>query len=67
MYCGITLDWDYTNRHIDISMRGYIKNKLQEYGHILPPQNAGMSILTGTKTIWDGVTRPPPSQRYAKT
>ncbi len=36
MYCGITLDWDYENRHVNISMPGYIKKKLQEYGHIMP-------------------------------
>ncbi len=36
MYCGITLDWDYENRHVDISMPGYIKKELQEYGHIMP-------------------------------
>jgi len=27
---------DYENRHVDISMPGYIKKKLQEYGHIMP-------------------------------
>ena len=36
MYCGITLEWDYENRHVDIFMPGYIKKKLQEYGHIMP-------------------------------
>ena len=36
LYCGITLKWDYKNRHVDISMPGYIKKKLQEYGHIMP-------------------------------
>ena len=36
MYYGITLEWDYENRHVDISMPGYIKKKLQEYGHIMP-------------------------------
>ncbi len=38
MYCGITLEWDYKNRHVNISMPGYIKKKLQEYGHIMPKQ-----------------------------
>ncbi len=32
--CGICLDWDYTNRTVDISMPGYIKKKLQQYSHI---------------------------------
>jgi hypothetical protein len=36
LYCGITLDWDYDARHVDISMPGYIKKKLQQYGHICP-------------------------------
>ncbi len=36
LYCGITLDWDYANRTVDISMPGYIRKKLQEYNHVLP-------------------------------
>ena len=36
LYCGITLDWDYENGHVDISMPGYIKKKLQEYDHMVP-------------------------------
>jgi hypothetical protein len=24
LYCGISLDWDYVNRWVDISMPGYI-------------------------------------------
>ena len=47
LYCGITLEWDYTNRHANISMPEYIKKKLQEYGHIIPKKNSGMSISAG--------------------
>ncbi len=36
LYCGITLDWDYVGRTVDISMPGYIKKKLQEYMHSIP-------------------------------
>ena len=36
LYCGITLDWDYVGRTVDISMPGYIKKKLQEYKHAFP-------------------------------
>ncbi len=36
LYCGITLNWDYVNRTVDISMLGYIKKKIQEYGHLVP-------------------------------
>jgi hypothetical protein len=35
LYCGISLDWDYVGRTVDISMPGYIKKKLQEYQHTL--------------------------------
>ncbi len=36
LYCSISLDWDYINQMVDISMPGYIKKKLQEYNHVLP-------------------------------
>jgi hypothetical protein len=36
LYCGISLDWDYINQTVDISMLGYIKKKFQEYNHMLP-------------------------------
>ena len=36
LYCGITLGWDYDMRYVDILMPGYEKNKLQEYGHVVP-------------------------------
>ncbi len=38
LYCGISLGWDYANRTVavDISMMGYIKKKIQEYGHLVP-------------------------------
>jgi hypothetical protein len=36
LYCGITLDWDYVGRTVDISMPEYIKKKLQEYKHAIP-------------------------------
>jgi hypothetical protein len=35
-YCGITIEWDYTNRTCDISMPGYIERALQRFNHPLP-------------------------------
>jgi hypothetical protein len=32
-YCGLTLDWDYKNRTVDVSMTGYIKAALHKYQH----------------------------------
>ena len=41
LYCGITLDWDYEKRTLDISLPGYIKKVLQRFEHTDPtkPQN----------------------------
>jgi hypothetical protein len=36
IYCGITLKWDYENKHVDISMHGYIKDTLHKYQHHIP-------------------------------
>ena len=35
-YCGLTLDWDYENRFVDISMPGYITNLLTRMKHPTP-------------------------------
>jgi hypothetical protein len=42
IYCGITLKWDYENKHVDQSMRGYIKDALHNFQHTMPkrPQYA---------------------------
>jgi hypothetical protein len=35
-YCGLTLEWDYKNRKVDLSMHGYIKAALHKYQHPAP-------------------------------
>jgi hypothetical protein len=35
LYCGITLEWNYDARTLDISMLGYIKRQLLKYKHIM--------------------------------
>ena len=32
-YCGITLEWDYDNRTVDLSMPGYIADALHHFQH----------------------------------
>lgn len=41
-YLGLDLNWDYTNRHVDISMNGYIKATLKKFLHPTPskPQHS---------------------------
>jgi hypothetical protein len=36
LYCGITLDWNYSEKYVDISMPGYIKRALQRFKHTAP-------------------------------
>jgi hypothetical protein len=36
LYCGITLDWDYKNRHVDLSMPTYVQKQLTRYNHKKP-------------------------------
>jgi hypothetical protein len=42
LYCGITLQWDYANRTLDISMPGYIQRLLAKFDHKKPktPQHS---------------------------
>jgi hypothetical protein len=42
LYCGISLDWNYHNRTVDLSMPGYIANALHKFQHKHPdrPQHA---------------------------
>jgi hypothetical protein len=41
-YCGLTLEWDYKSRTVDLSMPGYIKAALHKYQHPAParPEHA---------------------------
>jgi hypothetical protein len=41
-FCGITLKWDYTQRHVTLSMPDYIAKALQRFTHTRPkrPQHA---------------------------
>ena len=32
-FCGLTFDWNYKQKYIDVSMPDYVKNALKKYGH----------------------------------
>jgi hypothetical protein len=64
-YCGLTLDWDYKNRTVDLSMSGYIKAALHKYQHAAParPEHAPRTWnppIYGAKTqcVEDKTTSP---------
>ena len=33
LYCGLTLDWNYDKRYVDVSMPGYVEKALRRFGH----------------------------------
>ena len=33
-YCGLTIDWDYKNKHVDIPMPNYIDKLLHKLQHL---------------------------------
>ena len=41
-FCGLTLDWNYQEGYVDVSMPGYIAKKLKKFQHPIPakPQYA---------------------------
>jgi hypothetical protein len=54
-YCGLTLNWDYTNRTVDISIPGYIERALQRFQHPTPSRpehapHAWQKPIYGAKT-----------------
>jgi hypothetical protein len=38
-YCGITLDWDYKQGHVDLSMPGYVTAALHQFQHNKPARS----------------------------
>ncbi|KAL7476354.1 hypothetical protein ACHAW6_002224, partial [Cyclotella cf. meneghiniana] len=38
LFCGISLQWDYNNHTVDLSMPGYIEKALQRFQHAPPEQ-----------------------------
>jgi hypothetical protein len=70
-YCGLTLDWDYKNHTVDLSMPGYIKAALNKYQHAAParPEHAPYTWnppVYGAKTqyVEDETTSPELSHKY---
>jgi hypothetical protein len=65
-YCGLTLDWDYKNRTVDLSLPGYIKAALHNYQHPAParPEHAPHTWnppIYGANTQFVNETTPSPA------
>jgi hypothetical protein len=61
--CGIKLEWDYKNWTVDISMPGYIKEKLLVYGHVVPKKPQHCLYLPEPKQFGRKSQRPLPSDK----
>jgi hypothetical protein len=65
-YCGLTLDWDYKDRTVDLSMPGYIKAALHNHQHPAPvrPEHSPHMCnppMYGAKTQFVSDTKPSPA------
>ena len=60
LYWGISLEWNYINRTVDISMPNYIKKKLQEYKHDFPAKPQYCPYLPIPKQFGTEAQRPLP-------
>ena len=38
-YCGLTLAWNYDERHVTVSMPGYVERALQPFTHSKPTRH----------------------------
>ena len=36
LYCGMTLEWNYTKKYVDISMPGYVTKAIHKFHHTTP-------------------------------
>ena len=59
LYCGITLEWNYVNRHVDISMPNYLKQSRRIRAHYSDPY-AQLPIPPQTPPKWVGSAGSPP-------
>jgi hypothetical protein len=66
LYCGIQLNWDYAGRTVNISMPGYIKKKLQEYGHIISRKIQGCPYSPEPKIFGTEAQAPFPQDNTPK-
>ena len=71
-YIGITLDWDYDNRKVHLSMPGYVKKALKQFQHVKrpKPQHApypSARIIYGAKKQYaTQASQAPPLDKHGK-
>lgn len=60
LYCGITLQWNYEQRHLDISMPGYTEKQLTRYKHVKPTKPVNTPLRPLPRTYGASSQQPTP-------
>jgi hypothetical protein len=67
LYCGITLNWNYNKRWVDISMPGYIKKALARFKHTAPKKQQHSPFRCAPKKYGAAAQEPLPHDDSPKT
>ena len=65
LFCGVTLDWNYKNGHVDLSVPGYVQRKLTKYQHPKPTTPQHSPYLSAPIQYGAKVQAPTPSDTTA--
>ena len=52
LYCGISLEWNYKDKYVDLSMPNYTQKQLNRYGWKKPKRPQHCPYEPGTSKIW---------------
>ena len=66
LYCGISLDWNYKEKYVDISMPGYIKKALVRFKHAAPRKQQHSPFPCDPKKYGAAAQEPLPHDDYPK-
>ena len=65
LLCGITLDWNYNMKHVDLSVPGYVKRKRTKYQHPDPKRLQHSPYQTAPIQYEAKMQSPVPSEKTA--
>jgi hypothetical protein len=66
LYCGLTIDWNYSQDHVDISMPGYVENALHKFRHPQPEQPEDAPHIWNKPTYGASVQYAPQTDQQAQ-
>jgi hypothetical protein len=66
LYCGLTIDWNYSQHHVDISMPGYVENALHKFRHPQPERPEDAPHIWNKPTYGASVQYAPQTNQQAQ-